>query len=79
VPEELKDDMGVVIASAFEIVKTMSSYTNGVKKAVEFEEARERDEVDLKTINPVWTDIAKKVREDTKRVFDQKKDILKGT
>jgi hypothetical protein len=79
VPEELKDDMGVVIASAFEIVKTMSSYTNGVKKAVEFEEARERDEVDLKSINPVWTDITKKVREDTKKIFDEKKDVLKGT
>jgi hypothetical protein len=79
VPEELKDDMGVVVASAFEIVKTMSSYMNGVKKAKEFDEARESDEVDMKTINPVWTDIAQKVREDTKRIFDEKKDVLKGT
>jgi hypothetical protein len=79
VPEELKDDVGVVIASAFEIVKTKSSYTKGVEEAVEFEKERERGEVDLKTINPVWADITRKVREDTKRIFDEKKDVLKGT
>jgi len=79
VPEELKDDVGVVIASAFEIVKTMSSYRNGVEKSVEFEEARERDAVDLKTINPVWTDIARRVREDTKKIFDEKEGVLRGT
>jgi hypothetical protein len=78
-PDHLKDDVGVVVASAFEIVKTMSSYENGLKKTKEFEEARENEAVDLKTINPVWTEIAKKVREDTKRIFDEKKDVLKDT
>jgi hypothetical protein len=79
VSDEYKDDVGVVIASAFEIVKKMSSYTNGLKKAEEFEEAIENEEVDLKTINPVWTEIAKKVREGTERVFDEKKNVLKDT
>jgi hypothetical protein len=79
VPEGLEDDVGVVIAAAFEIVKTKSSYTTGVEKAIEFEKDRERDKVDLKTINPVWADITRKVREDTKRIFDEKKDVLKGT
>jgi hypothetical protein len=50
-----------------------------VEKAIEFEKDRERDKVDLKTINPVWADITRKVREDTKRIFDEKKDVLKGT
>jgi hypothetical protein len=79
VPKELEDDVGVVIASAFEIVKTKSSYTDGEKEAVAFEKERERGEVDLKTINPVWADITRKVREDTKRIFDEKKDVLKDT
>jgi hypothetical protein len=79
VPPELKDDVGVVVASAFEIVKTMSSYQNGLKKAKEFEAARERDRIDLKEINPVWTDIVRKVREDTEKVFGEKEDVLKDT
>lgn len=79
IADENKDDVGVVVASAFEIVKTMSSYQNGLKKAKEFEEAKETGTVDLKTINPVWADIARKVREDTKKIFDGKEDVLKGT
>ncbi|MBB5317143.1 hypothetical protein [Tunturibacter empetritectus] len=79
ISDENKDDVGVVVASAFEIVKTMSSYKNGLEKAKEFEEAKETGAVDLKTINPVWADIARKVREDTKKIFDHKEDVLKGT
>ena len=79
IANENKDDVGVVVAAAFEIVKTMSSYQNGLQKAKEFEEAKETGTVDLKTINPVWTDIAQKVREDTKKIFDGKEDVLKGT
>jgi hypothetical protein len=79
IEDKNKDDVGVVIASAFEIVKTMSSYQNGLQKAKEFEEAKETGTVDLKTINPVWADIAQKVREDTKKIFDGKEDVLKGT
>jgi hypothetical protein len=79
VSKENADDIGVVIASAFEIVKTKENYTRGLAKAQEFEEARENGEVKLETINPVWTDITEKVREGTRRVFDEKKDVLKGT
>jgi len=79
VPEKLKDDVGVVIASAFEIVKKMPNYTNGLKKAEEFEAALEDKTLDLKSINPVWTEIAQKVREGTDRVFDEQKGVLKGT
>ena len=78
-PPEKEDDVGVVIASAFEIVKTMSSYVNGVEKAKEFEVAREKGAVDLSTINPVWTDITRKIKEDTKRIFDDHQDVLKDT
>ena len=79
VPKELNDDVGVVIASAFEIVKTMPNYLNGIKKAEEFEEDMKRGTVDLSTINPVWTDITRKIKEDTKRIFDDHQDVLKDT
>jgi hypothetical protein len=79
VPDHLKDDVGVVVASAFEIVKTKSSYQNGLKKAKEFDEELEAKRLDLKDINPVWTDIARKVREGTDRVFEGKEDVLKDT
>ena len=79
VSKENADDIGVVIASAFEIVKTKENYERGLAKAKEFEEARENGKVKLETINPVWTNITEKVREGTRRVFDEKKDVLKGT
>jgi hypothetical protein len=79
VPKELKDDVGVVIASAFEIVKTLPSYRNGVTKAEEFDKELENETLDLKTINPVWTHITRRVKEDTKRVFDEKQGVLKDT
>jgi hypothetical protein len=79
VPPGKEDDVGVVIASAFEIVKTMESYKKGVKKAEEFDEERKRGAVDLNTINPVWTDITRKIKEDTKRIFDDNQGVLKDT
>jgi hypothetical protein len=79
VPDELQDDVGVVIASAFEIVKTLDSYNNGLKKAKEFDEALENEKLDLQTINPVWTDIVGNVRENTKKSFNAKADVLKDT
>jgi hypothetical protein len=79
IDDKNKDDVGVVIASAFEIVKTMSSYKNGEERAKKFEEGRETGEVDINTINPVWTAIAQKVREDTQKTFDEKENVLKST
>jgi hypothetical protein len=78
-PPEKEDDVGVVIASAFEIVKTMESYKEGVKAAKVFEEERKRGAVDLTKINPVWTEITRKIKEDTKRIFDENQNVLKDT
>src|SRR6201986_4970699 len=36
-PKDKEDDVGVVIAYAFEIVKEMPNYKEGIKKAKEFE------------------------------------------
>src|ERR1700733_10262919 len=40
ISKENKDDVGVVVASAFEIVKTLSSYQKGLEMAKKFEEAK---------------------------------------
>jgi len=79
VPDDLKDDVGVVIASAFEIVKTLDSYKNGLQKAKDFDEALASEKLNLRTINPVWTAIAENVREHTKRSFGAKAEVLKDT
>jgi hypothetical protein len=79
VPDDLKDDVGVVIASAFEIVKTLDSYKNGVEKAKEFDKKLENEELDLEKINPVWTGIVENVREHTTKSFSAKADVLKDT
>ncbi|NYF91150.1 hypothetical protein RBB79_16155 [Tunturiibacter empetritectus] len=79
VPPDLEDDVGVVIASAFEIVKGMQNYTDGENKAQEFATAHGHGQVDLTTINPVWTDIISKVRNDTTAEFQKYKGVLKDT
>jgi hypothetical protein len=79
VTKDQEDDVGVVIASAFEIVKTMESYTKGLEKAQEFDKDIENGKLDLNTINPVWTSIVKNVREQTKSSFTAKADVLKDT
>ncbi|MBB5342273.1 hypothetical protein [Tunturibacter empetritectus] len=79
VPDDYKDDVGVVIASAFELVKAMSNYSDGEDKAKEFDAAHEGGNVDLTKLNPVWTDIVKQVRNDTKTEYDKYKSVLKDT
>jgi hypothetical protein len=78
-PKEKEDDVGVVIAYAFEIVKEMPNYKEGIQKAKEFEEDKKKGAVDFSMINPVWTDITRKIKEDTKRIFDDHQDVLKDT
>jgi hypothetical protein len=78
-PKDKEDDVGVVIAYAFEIVKTMPNYLRGIEKAEEFEQDKKKGAVDFSTINPVWTDITRKIKEDTKRIFDDHQNVLKDT
>ena len=79
--EDLHDDVGVVIASAFELVKTLSSYQNGLTKAKDFEDAVANGTWDpvAKKINPLWAGIAKEVRDGTARTFARLGGDLKDT
>ena len=79
IPEEHKDDVGVVIAAAFELVKELSSYQNGLKKSEEYEAAMAEGSWETETINPVWTKITKEVRGKTKETFAAHSKHLKDT
>lgn len=79
VPEHLKDDVGVVIAAAFDLVKLLGAYQKGLVKYEEFERALKDGTLNTTNINPVWTSIAKDVREATNEIYDAHKDVLKDT
>lgn len=58
VPEEFKDDVGVVIAAAFKLIKELPAYKNGQQKGAAYPAA-----YDVSKINPVWAEIVKKIRQ----------------
>ena len=63
VPKEpdLRDDVGVVIAAAFELVSKTDVYLEGVKKSQEYEDAKRKGKLETATLNPIWTKITKEV------------------
>ena len=79
VAEENKDDVGVVIAAAYEIVKTKPIFQKGVEATKQFEEDRVAGRVDYASLNPVWTKIVKRVREASHSAFHHEKSVLKDT
>jgi hypothetical protein len=76
---ENKDDVGVVMAAAFELIKGMSSYQNGLVAAAAYEEALANGTWETETINPVWTKIVKKTRKETQATYEEHKDVLLDT
>ena len=76
VPEDLKDDVGVVMAAAFKLVKELPAYKNGVAKSAEYEAAAVNESWDSSKTNPVWTSIVKKVRTGTEAAFAEQASLL---
>jgi hypothetical protein len=76
VSEELKDDVGVVIAAAFKLVKELPSYKDGMQKSAAYETEVASGTFDSSTTNPVWTGIAKKVRAGTEEAFAEQSSLL---
>jgi hypothetical protein len=76
VPEELKDDVGVVIAAAFKLVKELPVYKSGVEKSAILEAEVESGTFDSSKTNPVWTGIVKKVRNCTEQAFAEQSSLL---
>ncbi len=78
-PEELKDDVGVVIAAAFKLVKELPAYKSGLEKSAAYEAALADGTWDPSNTNPVWTTIVKKVRSETKDAFAEQSALLGDT
>jgi len=76
VPEELKDDVGVVIAAAFRLVKELPAYKSGMEKREVYDAAVASGTQDSAKTNPVWTGIAKKIRTGTEEAFAEQSPLL---
>jgi hypothetical protein len=76
VPEDLKDDVGVVMAAAFKLVKESAAYKRGMDKCATYEASVAAG--DVSRINPVWTSIVKKVRSNTEEAFAEQASLLGG-
>lgn len=79
VPEELKDDVGVVIAAAFRLVKELPAYKSGLEKNATYEAELASGTLDSSKINPVWTGITKKIRTGTEEAFAEQSSLLGDT
>ena len=76
VPEHLKDDVGVVIAAAFKLVKELPVYKEGLEKRAVYEAEVNRGNFDPSNTNPVWTDIVREVRTSTEKAFAERAPLL---
>ncbi|MGA3050057.1 MAG: hypothetical protein ABSD67_25870 [Terracidiphilus sp.] len=76
VPENLKDDVGVVIAAAFKLIKELSAYKNGMARSAIYEADVANPTWDSSNTNPVWTGIVKKIRTGTKEAFAEQSSLL---
>jgi hypothetical protein len=79
IPKDLKADVGVVIAAAFQLVKELPAYKKGMEESKRYEEALENGTWDPSGINPVWTKIVEEVRTATEEIFDTQSEELKDT
>jgi hypothetical protein len=70
-PDGHKDDMGVVIEKAFQIVSERSSYKDGVKNADAYEARVKSKNVDLAKTNPVWQEMSKALDQARENVRDK--------
>jgi len=79
VPEQYKDDVGVVIAAAFKLVKELPAYKEELEKSEAYDAAIANGTWDPSKTNPVWTGIVEKVRAETKEAFAEQSSLLGDT
>jgi hypothetical protein len=77
--EKLWDDVGVVIAAAFELVRETEAYKEGVKQYEAYKKDLESGKLDSTNLNPVWTRITREVRKATHGIFQAEKKHLDDT
>lgn len=76
VPEDLRDDIGVVIAAAFRLIRELPAYKSGLEKSAAYEAEVASGSFDSSKTNPVWTGIARKVRTGTEEAFAEQASLL---
>lgn len=76
VPPEYKDDVGVVINAAFQLVKQMPAYATGRQESDAYEAAMAAGTWDPSNTNPVWAGIVEKVRAETEEAFREKSSLI---
>lgn len=79
VPEHLRDDIGVAIAAAFDLVKELPAYKRGRENYEAHERGLAEGAADSSAINPVWTGITKKMREKKREAFAEHSEHLGDT
>lgn len=77
IPEEYKDDVGVVMAAAFELVRKGANYARGVEYGRQIHEEQKSGAFDSTQFNPVWTAIAKQIHHDVEQAFAKYNNLLK--
>lgn len=78
VPEHLKDDVGVVIAAAFRLVKNLPDYQRELEASEAYAKEAASGTLDHSKTNPVWTRIVRKVRSETEEAFAEQALLLGG-
>lgn len=71
VPDHLRDDVGVVIAAAFRLVKELPDYKRELEASAAYEAELASGTFDPSKTNPVWTGIVRKVRAYTEEAFEE--------
>lgn len=79
IPEELKDDIGVVIAAAFRLVQELPAYKEGLELCEKYEKAVQDGTWNPATTNPIWTTITRKIQTETKEAFAEESSVLGDT
>ena len=74
-----KDDVGAVLASAFDLVKALPNYADGLAATDQYEEDVKNGTLDPSTLNPAWTKIVDKVRKCRHHAFEEQAGVLKDT
>jgi hypothetical protein len=79
VADKYKDDIGVVMAAAFKLVKELPAYKKELEKSTEYDASLANGTLDPSKVNPVWTGIVEKVRAETKEAFEEQSSLLGDT
>jgi hypothetical protein len=77
--DKYKDDVGVVIAAAFQLVKETKKYKEGVEAYEKLQEGLKSGSLDTSKLNPIWTKITNEVRTATEGIFKAEKKYLDDT